>query len=100
MNSKEKIYAVLNMIPAGKVISYGQLASLAGLPRAARLAGAILGQLPKDTSLPWHRVIKANGRIAFAEGSPAFKRQKQRLLDEGIAVADGRIKLSQFGWHP
>ena len=80
-------------------MSYGQVADLAGLPNAARMVGTVLSQLPEDTTLPWQRVVKANGQIAFPVGSPRFNAQKQRLMDEGVEVVNGRIRLSQFGWQ-
>lgn len=97
---QERIYSTLNAIPTGKVISYGQLAKLAQLPNGARQVGRILGQLPKDTALPWHRVLRANGQIAFSPGTTAFHRQKTRLESEEIVVHNGKIKLSVFGWNP
>ena len=104
-NSKEKIHTVLNMIPAGRVISYGQLATLAGLPGAARLVGTVLSQLPEDTTLPWHRVVKASGHIAFALSSAKlssekFDHQKALLIAEGVEVVKGKINLSRYGWQP
>jgi len=103
-SSKEKIYGVLNMIPAGSVASYGQVAKLAGLPGAARLVGTVLRQLPHDTTLPWHRVLKSNGQIAFPVGTTQFNRQKTLLQDENIEVslgeAKGKVRLAQFGWNP
>jgi methylated-DNA-protein-cysteine methyltransferase-like protein len=55
----------LAQVPEGKVVSYGQLAELAGLGRAARWVGRTLSQLPGDTKLPWHRVLGAGGRISL-----------------------------------
>ena len=99
-NSKEKIHTVLNMIPAGRVISYGQLATLAELPGAARLVGTVLSQLPEDTTLPWHRVVKASGHIAFALCSKKFDYQKALLVAEVVEVVKGKINLSRYGWQP
>ena len=53
----EIIWQVVASIPYGTVATYGQVAQLAGLPGYARYVGATLKQLPKDTLLPWHRVI-------------------------------------------
>jgi methylated-DNA-protein-cysteine methyltransferase-like protein len=97
---QQRIWQALASVPEGKVVSYGQLAELAGLPGYARFVGATLKKLPKDTRLPWHRVINASGRISFERGSPAYQRQKQRLLGEGITVEQGRISLSRYRWNP
>ncbi len=94
------IWQSLAAIPAGTVVTYGQLAQLAGLPGYARFVGSTLKQLPADSSLPWHRVINASGRISFADGSEAYLRQRQRLQDEGICIQQGRISLARFQWRP
>ena len=94
------MWLVLAQIPEGCVVSYGQLAELAGLPGNARLAGHYLSKLPDDTRLPWHRVINAGGRISFELGSPRFMEQKRRLESEGVIVEGNRIRLTQFRWNP
>lgn len=97
---KEQVFSVLNAIPYGQVSSYGKVAEYAQLPNGARLIGRILGQLPKQTTLPWHRVLKANGQIAFPHGSDAFQRQKQLLEAENIMVKDGKVNLRKHQWQP
>ncbi len=103
-NAKEQklqaIFLALASIPAGKVISYGQLAALAGLPGGARLVGRTMSQLPEATQLPWHRVINAQGRISLPENSPGFTLQSKRLEAEGVKVTRGRVSLREFGWQP
>lgn len=96
---KVRIYTVLHAIPSGRVSSYGQVAKYAELPNGARLVGRILGRLPTDTKLPWHRVLKANGQIAFPPDSSHFKRQKNRLEAEGIIIINGKVNLAEFGWQ-
>ena len=97
---RSALYAALAQIPPGRVVSYGQLAELAGLGRAARWVGRCLSQLPEDTALPWHRVIAAGGRLSLAAGSPAGDEQRRRLAAEGIAVSGGRLDIRRHGWHP
>ena len=60
----ERIWQVVAQIPAGRVISYGDVAKRAGLPGYAQVCGHDLGKLPKDTRLPWHRVVNASRKIA------------------------------------
>ena len=94
----EQLYTVLAAIPAGTVVTYGQLAALAGFPRRARWVGQMLHQLPEGSRLPWHRVINAQGRSSFPPGSPAATRQLALLQAEGVeADARGRISLQRFG---
>ena len=57
ISKAERIWQVVAQIPAGRVISYGDVAKRAGLPGYARFVGTTLGILPKDTRLPWHRVL-------------------------------------------
>jgi methylated-DNA-protein-cysteine methyltransferase-like protein len=97
---RDSIYSVLNAIPRGQVSSYGKVAAYAQLPNGARLVGRILGQLPKGSTLPWHRVLKANGQIAFPRESATFQRQKQLLEAEDVIVTNGKINLKVFGWQP
>lgn len=97
--NREAIYLALMTIPAGKVITYGQLASLAGLPGAARLAGSVLCGLPEKTELPWHRVINAQGKISLSVDSAAYKKQLQRLKAEGIEIKNGKISLRIYGYN-
>jgi methylated-DNA-protein-cysteine methyltransferase related protein len=100
-NDREiRLYTVIEGIPVGKVATYGQIASLAGLPGAARLVGQILSGLPAETSLPWHRVINAAGKISMPEGSDSFNEQKKRLTTENIILTGSQISLKQYLWKP
>lgn len=96
------IYAVVGRIPAGCVATYGQVAALAGLPGRARLVGYALSALAGRASLPWHRVVNAQGRFsARSGGSDADLEQRLRLEQEGVSFdGSGRIPLEQFLWRP
>jgi len=93
------IVRTIAAIPRGRVASYGEIAARAGLPRHARLVGRVLGDAGADAKLPWHRVLRADGRFAFKPGSRAFREQRARLIDEGVAVKAGRVDLVLFGWQ-
>ena len=97
---REALYLVLAQVPAGKVVSYGELAQLAGLGRAARWVGRTLGQLPDGTTLPWHRVIAAGGHLSLSAGSPAGAEQRARLRAEGINILNERVDMRRHGWRP
>jgi methylated-DNA-protein-cysteine methyltransferase related protein len=84
-------------IPAGRVASYGAIAARAGYPGRARLIGRVLGESPKELKLPWHRVLRADGRIGIPAGSAGFHRQCKLLRAEGVEVINGRVALSTFG---
>lgn len=97
--NREAIYLALMTVPRGKVITYGQLAALAGLPGAARLAGTVLCGLPENTELPWHRVINAQGKISLPADSAAYKKQQQRLQAEGVQMVNEKISLRIYGYN-
>ena len=97
--SHERIFAAVRKIPRGRVSTYGAIAKLAGLPRQARLVGYALHRLNQGTTVPWHRVINAAGRIALSDASGAATTQQLRLVAEGVPVAPGgRVSLKRFGW--
>lgn len=96
--SHSKIYAVVRRIPSGKVATYGQVAVLAGYPRQARLVGYALNGCPQ--TLPWHRVINAQGRISLPSDSTAAISQRRRLQEEGVAMLGGRVDLKHYRWEP
>lgn len=89
------ICRVITAIPPGCVCSYGEVARRAGLPGRARLVGRVLGEVE---GLPWQRVLRSDGRIAFAPGSRAFREQVRRLAAEGVLVRSGRVDLVTHGW--
>ena len=95
---REAISLALAQIPKGKVISYGDLAKLAGLTNGARFVGKTLSNLPKGSTLPWHRVINSQGKISLPPNSPSYEKQHQRLVREGVEVINGRINLKRFGF--
>lgn len=95
----EAIRAVVARIPPGHVSSYGEVAARAGLPGRARLIGKVLGKTPDGIELPWYRVLRSDGRIAFPPQSRAYREQRARLIGEGVRVERGRVDLSRFGWE-
>lgn len=96
-HSHLRVYAAIAAIPRGRVASYGAIALRAGLPGRARLVGTLLGKTPEGMTLPWHRVLRASGRIALAPGSSGYRAQCRLLRAEGIEVRNGRVALSRFG---
>lgn len=93
------IRRVVASIPPGRVASYGEIAARAGWPRRARLVGAVLRDAPAGLDLPWHRVLRADGRIALPPGSAGFREQVRRLAAEGVLVQAGRVDLAAHGWQ-
>ncbi len=95
-----KIWRTVQLIPFGKVASYGQISDLAGLPGRARLVGKSLGFVPEDMSVPWYKVLRSNGQIAFPLGSDQSQKQIGLLQQEDIVVLNNRVNLKFFLWHP
>lgn len=87
----QRILAQVRAIVPGTVAGYGEVARRAGLPGRARLVAAVLSA-NADPSLPWHRVLRSDGRIAFPQGSPGWHEQLQRLRAEGVRVEAGRVR--------
>lgn len=97
MNTFEKIYEVVSNIPKGKVATYGQVAFLAGNPRWARVVGYALHVNPDTSTIPCHRVVNREGKVApgFAFGGEGV--QRQLLEAEGIVFeTDGSVDLSTY----
>lgn len=88
----ERIRAAVRAIPPGQVAGYGDVARRAGLPGRARLAAHVLSA-NEDPTLPWHRVVRSDGRIAFPAGSEGFIEQSRRLRGEGVVVLHGRVRM-------
>lgn len=93
-----RVEKTLNVVPSGVVVSYGLLADLSGLPGRARLMGKCLQTIGGEHN--WHRVVRADGKIAFPEGSDKANEQRERLLSEGVMVKNNRINMKKFGWKP
>lgn len=84
--------AQIRAVPPGQVASYGAIARRAGFPRNARMVARLLATGSVD-DLPWHRILRADGRIAFPLGSPEFDEQCARLRAEGVEVVGGRVRI-------
>ena len=92
---KSQVLLNLNEVPYGSCIAYGELAKQSGFPGYARQVGQIIKKLPKDTTLPWHRVVNAQHRISFAENTDGYLRQKERLEKEGWVIIGNKLTLNE-----
>ena len=93
------IYEVLEVvgeIPSGKVATYGQIASLIGRPKNARLVGKILSQVETYGDYPCHRVVNVSGRLV-----PGWFEQKELLEAERIILkSPTNVSLKKYQWNP
>jgi methylated-DNA-protein-cysteine methyltransferase related protein len=92
------VHRSVRRIPYGMVASYGDIAVLAGRPRAARGVGGVLRELPQGSDVPWWRVVAASGTIT--NPSPGGDLQRMLLLQEGVLVRGRRIDLDRYRWRP
>ena len=91
-----EVVRILKEIPEGYVVTYGQVARMAGSPRAARQVVRILHTMSEKHGLPWHRVVNARGEIAVPDEE---SKELQRMLLQGEDIeflSDGRVDLSVF----
>lgn len=95
---KKRVCDLVAKIPKGRVMTYGQLAALAGHPYAARIVGGIAHW--GDPDLPWQRVVKKDGSLA--EGYPGGTHgHAEALAAEGIEVdSDFKVDIERLQWHP
>ncbi len=93
-----KVIQIIQQIPEGKVMTYGQIARAAGSPRAARQVVRVLHSMSSKYSLPWHRVVNAQGQLAIKDEASA-EIQAMALEAEGIAVINKQISLDHYQYH-
>jgi methylated-DNA-protein-cysteine methyltransferase-like protein len=105
--ARRKILAEVRRVPPGRVAGYGEIARRAGLPGRARLVARVLATHDED-DLPWHRILRSDGRIAFPPRSAGYREQAARLKAEGVKLKGGRVlrekrdesDLDAFLWRP
>lgn len=100
----QRFFKVISLVPQGKVVSYGQVADLAGLPGRSRMVGKALREYAHKEQVAWHRVVKSNGQLAAlpsAETSSGKANIQTVLLrEDGVAVNNQRVKMADFQWQP
>lgn len=98
MTFKEKIYRLTNSIPKGKVAVYGQLAKLAGNPKAARAVGMCMRTNPNAPHTPCHRVVAKDGSLTgYSTGEGVITKRKM-LEKEGVIFTGNKVNLSKSLW--
>jgi len=103
----ESVWQIVSDINVGRVMSYGDVARVAGFPRRARMVARAMGRSPE--ALPWHRVVKSDLTIAFQKDSEPYLKQEKLLLREGVKIVKGKIvpvasdkgrELDEVLWGP
>lgn len=94
----DRIYAIVRLIPPGRVATYGQLAAMEG-HATARMVGYAMAALPASSDVPWQRVINARGEVSERSGGGGTMRQRARLEADGVFFdRRGRVDLARAGW--
>lgn len=95
----DRIYSTVRRIPRGRVATYGQVATLSGLPGRARQVGYALAALAPSTGVPWQRVVNAAGAISLRPFDGGLS-QRMILEREGVRFTGDRISLERYQWRP
>ena len=95
---REKVYKLTRQIPKGKVVTYGQLARLAGSPRAARAVGMCMKINPDAPNTPCHRVVASNGNLTGYSAGNGISTKKKMLIAEGVDFKGDRVDLTVSQW--
>ncbi len=95
----ERVYLVVQQIPAGQVATYGQIASIVG-NCTARMVGHAMAATPGGRDIPWHRVINAQGKVSLRARSEGAALQRQLLEDEGVRFSQSnRVNFKKVRWE-
>ena len=94
---RQRVLAAVRRIPPGRVATYGDIAAVAGAPRAWRAVGTVMREC-RDAATPCHRVIAAGGALGGYGGSVPLKRELLRA--EGLEVGPTRVRhFNEVRWH-
>jgi methylated-DNA-protein-cysteine methyltransferase-like protein len=96
--SWDPVYKLVQRIPRGRVLTYGELAKALRLPGGARSAGRAMAATPSGKGIPWHRVLGERGKILIRE--PYASLQRKLLESEGVTVVESRVDLKRHLWKP
>jgi methylated-DNA-protein-cysteine methyltransferase-like protein len=96
----QAIHGMVCRVPKGCVASYSQIADMVGLPGRARMVGKALGASFNREEVPWWRIIRADGRIAFGADTEYGQLQQARLVQEGVVITHMRIAMKHYQWRP
>ena len=97
---KQAVYDFLATIPAGKVVTYGQIGEYFGNKRYAQTVGNILHENPDGEKYPCYKVVNSKGRLAEHYAFGGIAAQRQKLLADGIAVQNDRVDLKKYLYRP
>lgn len=91
---KERVYRILRTVPAGKVVTYGSLAALAGKPAAARAVGMLMRTNPDIPKTPCHRVVASDGSLTGYSAGKGIETKRTLLRKEGVVFKGQKVDLT------
>lgn len=94
-----KVYEIVRRIPRGRVATYGQVAALAGSPRAARAVGMCMKRNPDIPKTPCHRVVASDGRLTGYSAGKGISSKRKLLAEEGVSFLGDKVDLSKSLWR-
>jgi O-6-methylguanine DNA methyltransferase len=100
LSFRNKIYRLTRQIPKGKVATYGQLAKLAGYPKAGRAVGSFMKRNPDAPRTPCHRVVASDGNLAGYSAGNGISTKKEMLVSEGVSFIGNKINIRESLWLP
>lgn len=98
----EAVYAIVKLIPSGRVCTYGLIAKALGVGRSSRLVGMVLSKSPQQKeSIPAHRVVNRNGLLTGKHHFQTPTLMEEKLRAEGIEVVDDKVvNFLEIIWNP
>ena len=97
---KQAVYDFLTTIPAGKVVTYGQIGAFFGNKHFARTVGNILHDNPDGEKYPCYKVVNSQGKLSDHYAFGGLEAQRQKLLADGITVANDCVDLKKYRYQP
>ena len=98
MDFKEKVYKICSTVPKGEVATYGQIARLAGNPKAARAVGVFMKNNLNVPVVPCHRVVANDGKLTGYSGTGGIAQKKKMLLKGGVCFKNNKVNLFCSQW--
>ena len=98
MSFRERVYEVTKKIPRGKVATYGQIAALAGNPKAARAVGSFMRTNTFAPTVPCHRVVASDGKLIGYSAGKGIATKKEMLIAEGVRFKNENVDLTRSQW--
>ena len=99
MKYADEVYAILDKIPKGKVVTYKQIAIMLGNKNLSRVVGNVLHKNPLPLIHPCYKVVNSKGELAKNFGYGGIEKQKEMLINDGIEVDEYKVNLDKYRWE-